>query len=159
MKTLIILGFILLLVLAYILGGRAWLKSKPWMAGFFRWIEPVELFLFKKSETILWARLKVLTGVLLTLLTQIGTLDLTPLLPLLPEQYAAWVKVFINLLPLSIAAIGLIDEQLRYSTTKPIELVALKEKDMTPAVAEAVAVAEVAKEEAVVAVETAKATP
>jgi Na+/proline symporter len=156
MKTLIVLGIILALVLAYVLGGRAWLKSKPWMGGFFKLVEPIELILFKKSETILWARIKILTGVLLTVLTQLGTLDLTPLMPFIPDQYEGLFKVGVNLLPLSIAVVGMIDEKLRNSTTKPIELVAIAEKDITPEVAQAVVLAEVAKEQAITVVEDAK---
>lgn len=156
MNTLIIIGIVFALLLAYILGGRAWLKNQPWAARFFAFIEPTEIFLFKKSETILWARFKILTGVLLTVLTQLGAIDLTPLLPFVPDKYEGLLLVFINFLPLIIAFVGMIDENLRNRTALPIELVAVAEKHMTPEVAEALAVAEVANVEAVVAVAVAK---
>lgn len=155
----IVLCIVFTLLLAYVLGGRAWLKSKPWMAGFFAFIEPVEIFLFKKSETILFARLKIVTGLLLTLLAQLGTIDLTPLWPLIPDEYEGPIKVFVNLLPLTLTMLGWIDEKLRNSVSAPLEIVALAEKDKTPEVVAAVAVAEAAKVEAVAAVEVAKATP
>lgn len=156
MKTLIILGVIFALLLGYVLGGRAWLKSKSWAQGFFAWIEPVEIFLFKKSETILWARLKILTGLLLTAMTQLGAIDLSPLWPFVPDEYEGPIKIVLNLLPLAITLIGMIDEKLRNSVSAPIELVALAEKDKTPEVVQAVAAAEVAKVEAVAVVAEAK---
>lgn len=156
MKTLIIVGIIFTLLLGYVLGGRAWLKSKSWAQGFFAWIEPVEIFLFKKSETILWARLKILTGLLLTAMTQLGAIDLSPLWPFVPDEYEGPIKIVLNLLPLAITLIGMIDEKLRNSVSAPIELVALAEKDKTPEVVQAVAAAEVAKVEAVAVVAEAK---
>lgn len=156
MKTLIIVGIIFTLLLGYVLGGRAWLKSKSWAQGFFAWIEPVEIFLFKKSETILWARLKIVTGLLLTAMTQLGAIDLSPLWPFVPDEYEGPIKIVLNLLPLAITLIGMIDEKLRNSVSAPIELVALAEKDKTPEVVQAVAAAEVAKVEAVAVVAEAK---
>jgi len=163
MKTLIILTVITGLVLWYALQGRDWLKSKSWAQGFFAWVEPIEILLFKKSETILFARLKVVVGAVLTLLTQIGSIDLTPLMPFVPEKYQPYVNFAINLIPLAISAMGLLDEKLRNTVSKPIELVALPDKVVAenPKVAEAVAMAEATKTEAVavtaVAVAEAKA--
>src|SRR6266576_5965272 len=75
----------------YAVKGRSWLKTKPWASGFFSAIEPWEIFLYKKSETILWARFKMLVGSLLTILTVLGEIDLTPVMPLVPEQYQFWL--------------------------------------------------------------------
>ena len=75
-------GAALLATMIYVM-IRPVLKEQPWMAGFFRVMEPIEIALFKKSETILFARLKMLTGVLLTLLTTIGSVDMSAVMPLL----------------------------------------------------------------------------
>lgn len=157
MKTFIVLAVLAALLLFYVLHGRAWLKGKPWMQGFFDVVEPIEVALWKKSETILFARVKMLTGLLLTLLTQLGTIDLTPLMPFVPDKYRSFVTVGFNSLPLLITMLGFVDEMLRRDTTKPLELVAIADKDMTPAVAEAIAVADAAKVEAVAEVKEAKA--
>ncbi len=128
MTILIVLAVITGLLLWYALKGRSWLKSKPWAAGFFAWIEPFEIFLFKKSETILFARIKILTGLLLTVLTQIGEIDLSPFMPFVPEAYQHYVNAAVNALPLIISVMGWADERLRNTTTKPIELVAVPDK-------------------------------
>lgn len=156
MTVLVALAFTTALVLTYALWGRAWLKSKPWSERFFTAIEPYELFLFKKSETILVARLKMLTGALLTLQTQVGSIDLTPIMPFVPEKYQPYVNFAINLAPLVLSAIGFMDEKLRNETTKPIELVAVQERAMPQAVADAIAVADYAKASAVATVTDAK---
>lgn len=159
MKTLIILGVIFILLLAYVLGGRAWLKSKPWMAGFFAWIEPVEIFLYKKSETILFARGLAVLGAVLSFLTFLGSIDITPLMPFIPDAWEPLVKAIYNLLPLTISVLGFIVEKLRNSTTAPLEIVAVAEKDKTPEVVQAVAAADAAKGDAVAAIKVAEATP
>lgn len=145
------------LLLLYAIKGRAWLKSKTWAQPFFAWIEPYEIFLFKKSETILFARLLSGLGAVLTFLTQFGEIDLTPFMPFVPEKYQTFVNVAVNCLPLLITAVGWMVEKLRNATTKPIELVAVAEKDITPEVATAIVVAEVAKADAVQAVAETKA--
>lgn len=157
MTILIVLAIIASLIIWYALQGRAWLKARPWAQGFFAFIEPIEIALFRKSETILFARLKMLTGLVLTLLTQIGSIDLTPIMPFVPDGYEPIVRVAFNLLPLIITLVGWMDESLRKTTTKPIELVAVPDKVVaeTPALAEAVAMAEVAKFEAVAEVKQA----
>jgi hypothetical protein len=159
MTFLIVLAVITGLLLWYALQGREWLKSKSWAQGFFAWIEPIEIALFRKSETILFARLKILTGLLLTLLTQIGSIDLTPIMPFVPDKYAPYVHVAFNLLPLVISGMGALDEKLRNRTTKPIELVAIPEKVVAenPEIAEVIAVADMAKAEAVQVVAETKA--
>ena len=145
------------LFLIYALWLRGWLKKRTWSAGFFEWIEPIEITLYNKSETILFARLLSALGVLLTFLTQASTIDLTPIMPFVPEKYATYVHVAFNSLPLTITILGSIVEWLRNRTTKPIELVAVPEAVITPAVAQALVVAEIAKDDAVAAVQEAKA--
>lgn len=149
MKTGIILSLLIALLLWYTIWGRAWLKTKPWAKGFFDWIEPIEIKLYKKSETILLARLKVATGVLLTVLTYLGTIDLTPLMPFVPDQYEGVLRAAFNLLPLTISLLGLADEKLRNQTTLPVELVAVSEAKASPRVKEAIALADATKTEAV----------
>jgi hypothetical protein len=134
---------------------RPWLCQQWWAKPFFNYIEPFERFAYLKSESILWARTKQLVGVLLTVLTQLGAIDITPLLPVIPDQYDAWILVGWNMLPMVIAVVGWLDERMRSKdTTKPIELVAVSDKILAanPGVAEKVAAAEVAKVEAVEAV-------
>ena len=152
MMLLLAIGLPTLVILAYVLGGRSWLKRRPWAAGFFAKIEPIEIALWRKSETLLWARFQQVLGVVLTLLTQIGTLDLSPLFPLLPEQYK-WLP---SCLPLILTVIGRVEEWNRLNTTKPVELVDVPDK-APPAVAAALEKAEISKVVAVTAVEVDKA--
>ena len=156
---LIVLTVFTALLLWYALKGRVWLKTKAWTAPFFAWVEPIEIALYKKSETILFARLKIVSGLLLTVLTQIGTIDLTPLMPFVPEKWAPYVHIAFNLMPLIISVIGAVDEKLRNGVTKPIELVAVSDKAVaeSPKLTEAVAMADATKVEAVQAVAEAKA--
>ena len=58
---------------------------------------------------------------------------------------------------LVITLVGMADEKLRNSTTKPLELVAAPDQAVTPQVARAIAVADEAKLDAVAAVVEAKA--
>lgn len=165
MKTLVTLSLITVLLLWYALQGRDWLKSKPWpwAQSFFAWVEPIEILLFKKSQTILFARLKMVTGLLLTYLTTIGTIDLSPWMPFVPEKYQPYVNAAVNSIPLVLVLVGWADERLRKTTTKPIELVAVPDKVVaeSPVLREAVAMADATKVEAVavtaVAVAEAKA--
>lgn len=148
MMLLLAFGLPTLLILAYVLGGRSWLKRQPWAQGAFAKIEPVEIALWRKSETILWARFQQALGVILTLLMGIGTLDLSPLFPLLPDKYK-WLP---SLLPLIITVTGRIDEWNRLNTTKPIELVEVPDK-APPDVAEAIEAVEIVHQEAIKVVE------
>jgi hypothetical protein len=149
MKIAIALVLLIVFLIWYAVSGRTWLKSKSWAQGFFAWIEPIEIVLYKKSETILLARAKVFVGVLLTVLTYLGTIDLTPLMPFVPDKYEALVKALFNLLPLSVSLLGLIDEKLRNQTTLPVELVAVSDAKASPRVKEAIALADSTKAEAV----------
>lgn len=165
MTTLIILALITALLLWYALQGRDWLKRQPWpwVQRFFAWVEPIEILLFRKSETLLFARLKMLTGFLLTYLTHAGDIDLSPWMPFVPEKYQPYVNFAVNSIPIALVLVGWADERLRKTTTKPIELVAVPDKVVaaSPALQEAVAMADATKVEAVavtaVAVAEAKA--
>lgn len=157
MKWIVLVAVAALVTIWYAAYGRPWLKSKPWAAGFFAWVEPIELVLFKNSETILFARLKFVSGILLMLMTQLGTIDLTPIMPYIPEAYRGLVQFFLNLSPLALTMLGAIDERLRNGTTKPLELVAIPSTAvLPPKVEQAIAVAEQAKFEAVAEVKAAE---
>lgn len=159
MKILIGLSALAAVLTWYALWGRDWFKNKPWAAWVFDWIEPFEIALYKKSETILFARLKMLSGVILMALTQIGTIDLTPIMPFVPDAYEPYVRVAFNLLPLVLTLMGVIDEKLRNATTKPIELVAVADKVVAESekLTVAVEMADAAKDVAVQAVAETKA--
>lgn len=143
-----------LAVAAYVCGGRKWLKSKPWM----RWLydsrlgQWVELRLFRKSETILWARWLQTLGYGLTALVNLGEVDLSPLLLVLPERWH-WV---VHVAPLVIALAGHIQVQLRLDTTKPIELVALPNEGLPADVRSVVIAAEMRNDQAVEVIKEAK---
>lgn len=151
MITLVILSIITLALLLYAIVIRDWMKSKPWAQGFFSVVEPIEIILFKKSETILAARTLQFLGGTLTFLTWIGSIDITPILPLVPDKYVEVVKAFFSCLPLALNLLGAMFERLRNTTTKPVDLVALPDKVVAenPRIAEAVAMAETTKAEAV----------
>lgn len=129
----------------YVLFLRNWLKEQPWAKGFFAWIEPYEIALWRKSETILWARFLIVLGLIPPILEQLGDLSGSGIERLLPEKYQA-------LWTLSFTVIGIVNEFLRRSTTKPLEIVELPQ-NLPPAVAQAVNRAEVAKDAAVAVVE------
>jgi hypothetical protein len=140
-----------LVAAVYALWLRPWLKGQAWAKPFFAWVEPLEIALFKNSETILFARLKVAVGLLLAALTYMSTFDITPILPLLPEAWRPHAQAVMAMLPLILSLVGMADERLRNTTTKPLELVALplESKPIPPQVAIAVAEADIAKEAAV----------
>lgn len=154
--VLVILLILAVLVAIYVVWGRPWMRTTVWGAAFLDWIEPIERKLWWKSETILWARLKIVTGLLLTALTQLGTLDITPLMPLVPDAYEGVVRIAWNTLPMVITVMGWIDEKLRKETTKPIEIVAMR-TDAPAEVKEAAIAAVEANEAAKAAVVEAKA--
>lgn len=156
MKIALIVFGVLLLI--YAVWGRAWLKTKPFAQPFFAWIEPIELVLWKKSETILFARLKMVTGFVLTLMTQFGQIDLTPFMPFVSPKWQPYVTAAVNLSPIAITVVGWMDEQLRKTTTKPLEVVAVPD-DAPAAVKAQVAKVEATNAQAVAVVEasTAKA--
>lgn len=160
MKILIPLALLVLVLMIYAVFGRDWLKKQESARGFFAWVEPVEIFLFKKSETILFARTLQVLGGVLSALTWLGSIDITPLLPLFPE-HADMARTLFGMLPLVLNVLGAIVERLRNTTTKPLELVAVPDKVVadSPRLQEAVAMADATKAEAVAvtAIEQAKA--
>lgn len=152
MYFLISFGVIILLLLNYCLWFREWLKSRPWpwSQRYFLWIEPIEIALWKKSETILWARTQMLFGVLLQGMELLQLLNTPELLAFLPEQWSRWVSLLfiVN---------GLVQEVLRRYTATPLPIVEMPTVGNTPAVNAAIANLEIAKAKAVAAVETQKA--
>lgn len=158
---LLILASFLAIALWYALAGRRWLKSKPWAQGFFTAIEPIEIALFKKSETILAGRLLWFGGLLTTAYDGLAVfasgLDLTPVTTRVfdathipPDMRGLVVTALVG-------ALGLLMNWLRKRTSKPLEVVAVADKDVTPAVQQALDVADIAKDQAVAAVADAKA--
>jgi hypothetical protein len=160
---LLIVALIVALLFIYALVVRPWLKTKPWTAGFFAKIDSLELVLFKKSETILVGRLLWVGGLFVTFYDGIATfvqsLDITPIttrifdyLSIPPDMRNLSVTAFVGIL-------GLLINKLRNATTKPIELVAVSDKAVAanPKVAEAIAMADATKTEAVNVVADAKA--
>lgn len=146
------IAVVVALVAAYVVLVRPWLCRQAWARTLFAAIEPIELRLWKKSETILWARFKQVLAVLFAALPQIGAIDVTPYLAVIPQKHHWWVM----LIPSAALSIdGLIGEWLRRTTTKPLELVAIPEK-VDPAVAEAVTEVEIANKMAVEVVKEAQ---
>lgn len=144
-----VLTFVTGLVLVYVVAGRYWLKRQWWTGRFFDWIEPIEIKLWSKSETLLWARYRQALGLLVALFAFIGAFDITPFYGIIPEKFQ-WMLPFA---PLVISASGGLAEYLRRYTTRPLELVAVPDEGASPRVEKAIAEAEKAKEKAVVAVE------
>lgn len=150
LALIVALGFLYALVL------RPWLKKQPWMQEFFLEIEPIEIALFKKSETILVGRLLWVGGLVVTLYDSLAvfvhSLDITPV----TTRIFDWLQIPPDMRNLTATAfigiIGLLINRLRKSTTKPLELVAVPEAQVTPAAAQAMAKAETAKDQAVAAV-------
>lgn len=154
------LGIVLLIFVAlalwYALLGRRWLKNQSWAQGFFATIEPIEIALFKKSETILVARLLWFGGFIVTFYDTIAvfasSLDLTPItarvLSGVPEDMRGLI------VSATISGIGLLIGWLRKRTSKPIEIVAAP---TTPETIVAEAKVEIANAEAVATVVDAEA--
>lgn len=159
---LLVLVALFALVLWYVMAGREWLKAKPWMAGFFAFVEPIEIWLYKKSETMLVGRLLWVGGLLVTAYDAIAMFaaglvgfDLTPITSRVLSDVPADLQPLV--VSFSFAGIGALIGWLRKRTTKPLELVEIAETDMKPEVAQAVAVADQAKVAAVAVVVEAKA--
>lgn len=145
MTLLIALTVLSVLVAGYVVFFRPWLRQREWAAGFFAVIEPFEIALYRKSETLLRARFKMLAGLLVTALAAIGTLDLTPLVLLVPAQHQDKAKALVAFVPLLVSLSGFIDEALRRDTTKPLERVEIPEAvKAEPEVAKAEAKADLA---------------
>lgn len=158
---LLTLALTVALILLYALFGRQWLKRQSWTAGFFAWIEPIEIALFKKSETILVGRLLWIGSLLVTFYDMaavfLSSLDLTPVTTRVFDFLHVAPDLRSVVTTAAITVIGLLINWLRKRTTKPLEVVAVAAKDITPAVAQAMVDAEVSKDVAVAAVNDAKA--
>lgn len=142
------------LMLIWVVWGRAWLKSQSWgwSIRFFAAIEPIEIALWSKSETVLWSRFLAFLMALSGFLTWLGSIDVTPLYVLLPEKYHPWLTV----LPfVTVGLLGIVNEILRRQTTKPLEIVAVPDDAPIELVA-AIAEAEVAKDNAVAEIKAEK---
>lgn len=147
MKWVIGITIFTVLLAAYVVAIRPMMQKTAWGQAFLAKIEPIERMLWWKSETILWARFKIAIGLLLTLLTQAGQIDIMPLMPFIPDQYEGFIKFLWNMLPLAITLIGWTDERLRKDTTKPLEVVAMRTDvpdEVKEKVAEAAAMAKAA---------------
>ncbi len=151
MYVLIVLSLIIGPIVWYAMRGRDWLKAKPWAQGFFARVEPIETFLYKKSETMLVGRMMWLGSAIVTLNDFVAvmapSLDWTPItsrvLAPVPEDLRGIV------VSASLGGIGLLIGWLRKRTAKPIELVAAP---TTPETIEAEAKVETANAEAVATV-------
>lgn len=155
-------GIILLMcfvafVVWYALRGRAWLKTKTWAQPFFDFVEPIEIALYRKSETVLMGRLLSVGGFVVTAYDFVAalapSLDLTPITARLLEPVPADMRGLV--LSSFSTAIGLLIVWLRKRTSKPLEVVAAPESD--PATVMANARVEAANAQAVATVEAAKA--
>lgn len=156
MKLLIALAVITAAIALYVVWLRPKMRKTRWGARFLDWIEPMERVLWWKSETILWARLKIALGIILSALAQAGTINLTPFLPFVPEKYQGVANALIGFLPMLISLDGTIGERLRRDTTKPLVIVAMR-TDAPEEVKAAAADAEAVTRDAVAAAVEAKA--
>ncbi len=158
MVALLILALIIGPIVWYAMHGRSWLKDKPWAHGFFARIEPVEVFLFKKSQTLLVGRLMWLGSAIVTINDSVAvfapSLDWTPItsrvLAPVPEDMRGIV------VSAGLGAIGLLIGWLRKRTAKPIELVAAP---TTPETTAAEVKVDAANAEAVATVKVAEGNP
>jgi len=157
MNWLLVAGIFLGLMALYVVFVRPVIRDEPWAKPFFDKVEPIEIRLFKKSETILWARTLQAVGFLLTVLTYIGQIDLTPLLAMLPEEHRAIAGTLLPLTPMMLSFLGRVDESLRKDVSKPLAVVELP-NDMPPKVKAAVQEFEVAKADVKAAVAVATAS-
>jgi hypothetical protein len=161
---LLIVALIIALLFLYAIKGREWLKSQPWAQRFFAWIDPIELALFKKSEQVLAGRLLWLGGAIVTAYDAVGAyfsnLDLTPITTRVLDFLHVPQDLRGLTLSAFVTALGLMIVNLRKKVTKPLELVAVSDKAVAanPKVAEAIAMADATKTEAVNVVADAKAS-
>jgi hypothetical protein len=84
---LLVLLALSILLTVYALLIRPWLRKRGLAPRWFEAVDRIELALFKKSETILFARLKVAVGILLSLLTDLSGMDLAPVLTFVPPEH------------------------------------------------------------------------
>jgi hypothetical protein len=122
MKWFIGLTVVTVLIALYVTVVRPWMRQTVWGKWMLDKIEPFERTIFNNSESILWARFLAFLGSLLTLLVQIGQIDLSPIAPLLPEGWR-WIP---QAAPMVLFVAGIIQERLRRDTTKPLEIVSMR---------------------------------
>lgn len=132
-----------LFVALYVTVIRPWMRNKPWAQGYFKFFEPMEN-LWKKSETILFARWNQLMGLILMGAGFLGGIDYSILHPIVPEKY----QPFLPMIPVALNMLGGVIEALRRDTTKPLEVVAAPE-EKAPEVIAAIEKAEAATNAAV----------
>jgi hypothetical protein len=138
-------------VAVWVLWLRPYLRDKPSAAWFFHLIEPVEIALWSKSESVLWARWLQFLGIASAGLAFAGSFDPMTLIFLVPDE---WRWILLGVPPAALFLNGVIQKMLREGTTKPLELVAVP--DSAPIeVKEAVVKAEITKDDAVAAVKAA----
>ena len=120
---LIFLAVFIVLLIWYAMAGRAWLKQQWWTAKFFAWIEPLEVRLYQKSETVLMGRLMWVGGAIVTLYDSVATfftsLDLTPV----TNRLFSFIPS--DLRPLAVSSglvgVGLLINWLRKRTSKSLD--------------------------------------
>jgi hypothetical protein len=149
----LILAVLVVSLLAYALWLRPWLKRQAFAAGFFAWIEPIEIRLYRKSETVLVGRLLELGGLFVTaydaVAVFVSSLDLTPITTRILDTFAVPPDMRGLVVTAFLAALGRVITWLRAQTTKPLELVAAREADLSVAASAAIAQADAAKDQAV----------
>lgn len=121
MKTLVALLVVTAVIAVYVVILRPWLRGQVWAEGYFKLVEPVELWLYSKSESILWSRFLMVFGALPGIMSQIGGFDFTPFIDWIPEKYRPWLFLGVTLC-------GIVGEALRRDTTKSLDEVALPEE-------------------------------
>lgn len=151
MKLLIWLAAFTVAVALYATVIRPWLREREWAKPFFAAVEPFELWVYSKSEAILWARWQQFLGLVLTLVGVLGGFDFTVLIAVTPASWHKWLA----LTPLVLNVTGTVAELLRRDTSKPLAVVALPEAK-PPELAAAVAKVEVANAEAKAVVQVEK---
>ena len=115
--------FLLILVAVATMGSiyyfmvRPFLRSRPELQDVFNRIDDSEAGItkvfwnyFKGFRTLLWSRFLMISGILIPVLDQIGTIDLSAFFK---EEWAKYV-------PIVLLFIGLITEELRKVTNGPI---------------------------------------
>lgn len=105
------------IALVYVFVVRPLIRNLPVFVPFFDWIEPIEARLWRKSRTILVARLYEIAGILLAIhdllmpvVAQLG-FDWTALVPY-PYSIVVSIGLYIT---------GWLFERLRQVTTAPVE--------------------------------------
>jgi len=134
---------------------RPWLRDKPWMQWFFAnpVVEWIEIHVYRKSETLLWARWFQLMGAVAVSAGYLGGIDWTIFAPVIPEK---WLP-FLPMIPLALNFIATIAEAQRRDTSEPLSVVSLPQV-VSQEVASAVDALKTAKIEAVSVVKKEEAT-